>query len=251
MTILRSAVAVTVAVASLAAAPAQAAPTITTDHECYSVYTPLRISGTGFTPGAAVQLSETWIAPDGSSRFGPALTATADAAGTFTYAQELPEIFVDHLDLNITATDAALAAQGATAAEHSAATTVGVSFFGAYYPAWNTDGPAPGRPGFVSDLDVGGYIDSNSRTLFVHYIRRGRLVKTLRVGALSGPCSTLTTRFREFAFRPVSPGTYEVRFDTTRSWPNDDMWAGYRRVKVKRAVRRASARRGLVRSPSR
>jgi hypothetical protein len=237
---------VAAAVASLAtAAPAQAAPAITTDHACYSIYTPLRISGTGFTPGGAVRLSETWIDPDGSSRFGPALTATADSTGAFTYAQELPEIFVDHLDLNITATDAVLAAQGATAAEHSVATTVRVSFFGAFYPAWNTDGPAPGRPGFASELDVGGYIDSNSRTLFVHYIRRGRLVKTLRVGALSGSCGTLTKRFREFAFRPVPAGTYSVRFDTTRAWPNDDMWSGYRRVKVTRPARRASSRRGL------
>ena len=235
MTVPRSVVA---AVASLAAAaPAQAAPTITTDRQCYSTFTPLRISGTGFTPGAAVQLSETWIDPDGASRFGPALTATADAAGALTYAQELPEIFVDHLDLNITATDLASGAQGTT--------TVGMSFFGAYYPAWNTNGPAPGRPGFAAELDVGGFIDSNSRTLFVHYIRRGRLVTTRRVGALSGPCATLTTRFREFDFRPVARGTYEVRFDTTRAWPNDDVWSGYGRVTVKRPARRASARRGL------
>jgi hypothetical protein len=136
----------------------------------------------------------------------------------------------------VAATDQTLAAQGVPPSEQTATTTVTVSFFGAHVAPWNTDGPARGRPGHRALLDVGGYIDSNSRTLYLHYLRRDRLVKTLRIGRLRGPCGTLTTRLREFAFRRVAPGTYRTVFDTTRAWPNDDMWSGYFRVVVARRV---------------
>ncbi|MDP9294055.1 MAG: hypothetical protein M3O90_06485 [Actinomycetota bacterium] len=216
------------------AAAAQAAPAISTDRSCYSSNTPLRLTGTGFTPGGPLEIRSTWVAGNGDTQLGPVFTVNADGSGAFAHSQDVPRIDVDHLGYRLTVTDQMRSAQGAPAAEQSATTTVRVSFFGAYFPPWNTDGPARGRPGRSSLLDVGGYLDSNSRILYVHYIRRGRLVKTLRLGRLKSPCGTLTKRFRQFDFRPIPAGTYSPRFDTSRTWPNKDLFSGYGRVVVSR-----------------
>jgi hypothetical protein len=219
-----AAVVLAAAVLLVGAPPALAAPALTTDLPCYSVYTPLRLSGTGFTPGGQVRLVETWIDPDATRRAGETLSATADAGGVFHYAQELPRVAIAQFHLEVVATD--------VATQQTAATTAGVSFFGAFFPPWNTMGPATARPGRRARLEVGGYIGSNSDVLYLHYIRHDRAVKTVRIGRLAAPCGTLTTRLREFDFRPLARGTYRAVFDTTRAWPNDDMWSGYMRVVV-------------------
>jgi len=71
-------------------------------------------------------------------------------------------------------------------------------------------------------------------TLWAHYFRRGSLVKTVRIGTLTGPCRDLRKRVRQFPFRRVRPGIWSVFFSTTRRFDrqNDPFW-GYR-VRVPR-----------------
>jgi hypothetical protein len=71
-------------------------------------------------------------------------------------------------------------------------------------------------------------------------VRRGRLLRTVTVGRLTGACGSLTLRAREFPFRPVPAGTYRVQFDTSRAYrvAKQD-FVVYRRltVRAKDAVR--------------
>jgi hypothetical protein len=49
--------------------------------------------------------------------------------------------------------------------------------------------------------------------IYAHYIRRGKLLKTVRLAtASSGACGTFTARRRQFPFRPEL-GTYLVQID--------------------------------------
>jgi hypothetical protein len=80
-------------------------------------------------------------------------------------------------------------------------------------------------------------------------VRRGRLVKTTRIGALTGPCLDLDARFRQFPFKVKRRATYAVTFDTTRAWPNDDYAIVYPRIKVD-GGRTIRALRGYSTSPS-
>jgi hypothetical protein len=222
---------------AVTAATASAAPIVDADRSCYSTYgdTPIHLTGAGFTPGGRLTDAATWIGSSGQHRPVGSYITTADSTGGLDTSGETPELEgpAEDFKLKLTVSDEAKIAFGAPPAEQSVETTVKVSVFGAWMKPWNTDGPAPGRPSRRDLLDVGGYLDANSRVLFVHDLRGRRLVKTLRVGRLRGACAVLTRRFREFNFRPVPAGMYRVLFDTTRAWPNDDKWSGYDRVVVR------------------
>jgi len=193
----------------------------------------LRIAGTGFTPSGRLEITGTWVQPNGATRLAGTFAESADDSGAFVEAEETPSLHQgDRFRFRVTVDDLTQIAQGAPPSGQSASTTVTVSFFGAYFRPWYTTGTPSGRPGRTALLEVGGYIDSNSRILYVHYLRASHLIKTLRIGRLKGPCGALTQRFRQFDFRPVPAGTYNVSFDTTRAWPNDDKYSGYRRVVV-------------------
>jgi hypothetical protein len=220
-------------------ATAQAAPSVVADRSCYSLLTPVTLAGDGFTPDGDLLVAATVTYPDGATADAGTVPAVADAQGHVEGAFGLPQIDYRRLTFTATVSDLSRIAQGAPVAEQSASTTFSVAPFGAYFRPWNTDGPARARPGRRARLEVDGYIATASRTLYVHYVRRGRLVKTQRVGRLDPECGSLTTRFEQFAFRPVEPGTYRVFFDTTRRWPNEDAWTEYRRVVVSRARGRA------------
>jgi hypothetical protein len=203
------------------------APHIVTDRPCYSAVTPLRLSGTGFTPGAPLTVSGTWLNGSGRPQIGPVFHLSADASGAFAQTQDVPQI-ADLSDLyQIAVDDQAAVAAGAPGP--SAVTFAQVSAFGAFYGPWDTDGPARARPGRAARVYAAGFIGAG-HYLYLHYVRNGEAVKTVRVGRLHGPCGTLTARIREFAFRPRPAGTYNPRFDTSRQWPNDTPWSAYARV---------------------
>jgi hypothetical protein len=240
-----SSLGIVLALAGLAiVATAQAAPSVVADRPCYSLLTPVALAGDGFTPDGDLLVAGTVTYPDGAMAEALAVPAVADAQGHVEGAFGLPQIDYRRLTFTATVSDLSRIAQGAPVAEQSASTTFTVAPFGAYFRPWNTDGPARARPGRRARLDVDGYIATASRTLYVHYVRRGRLVKTQRVGRLDPECGSLTTRFEQFAFRPIERGTYRVIFDTTRRWPNEDAWSGYRQVVVSRARVRAHQARG-------
>ena len=227
-------VALAVVAALLPAVPARAQPVITAAEPCSSWATPVQLHGTGFTPGGKLELSAHWWSKWGYFATGSTFTLTADATGAFDDVRRVPEIEYDSLELSITVKDLARAEQGAPVSEQYASTDVTVAWPGALFRPWNTSRAVRAHPGRAGILDASGFIDGNSRTLYVHYVRGAHLVKTLRLGRLVGPCGALSMPLREFDFRPVPRGTYSVRFDTTREWPNDDLWSGYERVIVGR-----------------
>jgi hypothetical protein len=230
-----------------AVAPADAAPALTAGLPCYGGLGTVELTGAGFTPNGPLELTARWSSKFGYTASGGTFKITADAAGAFTDARDLPDIEYDSLLLTVTAKDLTRAALGAPLADQFASTRFTVAYYGADYRPWNTDGPARAHVGRADVFDASGFVGSNSRTLFIHYLRGGHLVKTLRVGQLAGPCAALSTQLRQFDFQPVPRGTYRVRFDTTRGWPNDEvLWAGYKRVVVGKsisAVQRAPSRR--------
>jgi len=201
-------------------ASAAAAPALELDRPCYAQFTTIGLTGSGFTPGGPVEVTGTY--PDGelAGRF----ELTASEAGTITSIDESPEIVDARSELTISARD--------VGTSESASVVARLSSFGAYYRLWNTDGPARGRPGRVRQLEADGFI-TGPRVLYVHYRLRGKVVKTLRLGRLSGPCGSLRTRFREFDFKGVRPGTYRVRFSQSRSWVGQYPYSDYKRVVVR------------------
>jgi hypothetical protein len=227
------------AISLVGVATAQAAPTVVADRSCYSLLTPVSLAGDGFTPNGDLLVAGTVTYPDGAMAEAGTVPAVADAQGHVEGMFGLPQIDYRRLTFTATVSDLSRIAQGAPVAEQSANTSFTVVPFGAYFRPWNTDGPARARPGRRARLEVDGYIATASRSLYVHYVRRGRLVKTQRVGRLDPECGSLTTRFKQFAFHPVEPGRYRVIFDTTRRWPNEDAWSGYRQVVVSKARTRA------------
>jgi len=116
--------------------------------------------------------------------------------------------------VRVTAEDVTRAAAGAPVEQRQAATSFKITWYGPFYRPWNTNSAAIGRPGRIRTLEASGYLSGNlTKVLYAHYIRGGGQVKTVRVGRLHGQCGGLKVRFREFNFRPVPRGTYQVTFD--------------------------------------
>ncbi len=72
------------------------------------------------------------------------------------------------------------------------------------------------KPTASISLDVHGFIEGG--TLYAHYVHNGRHFKTTSVGALQGPCGTLSKRIAKFPFRPLKKGGWTVQFDNRRSY---------------------------------
>jgi hypothetical protein len=71
--------------------------------------------------------------------------------------------------------------------------------------------------------------------LWAHYVLRGKRVKSLLVGSLTGPCGDLTKTIRQFPFRPVRAGTYAVYFQGSKTL-NKRLGTPYRKVRVDAAA---------------
>jgi hypothetical protein len=217
------------AIAALAApAGAFAAPTLALDRPCYTPGMRIGMSGAGYTPGGAVQATVTL--GGATHRF----TGTAGPAGEIDGGIPLPDFDADALDATLTAVDAAAVPPGqAPGPEQTAIARFRASAWGMIVPRWG-NGRTLGiaRPGRMTRVEALGFVGTASTTLYAHYLRRGRLVKTTRIGALTGPCGDLTARFRQFPFKVKRGQTYRVLFDTTRAWPNGDSGILYPRVKI-------------------
>jgi hypothetical protein len=232
----RGAVVAALTTAALAApAGAAAAPSIAVDGPCYTPGMPVGIIGSGFTPDGPVGLSFGL----GGSLHG--YSGTASATGQLGGAIPLPEFEQTQVDATLTAVDNAQVPPGQPPGpEQTATAAFKASEWFIAIPGWgNGHTTGAGRPGRRTALEALGFVGTASTTLYAHYVRRGRLVKTARIGALSGPCADLETRFRQFPFKTKPGATYRVVFDTTRAYPNRDGGIVYPRVKVRRSGRRA------------
>ena len=221
-----TAASVALAALALACGPAAAAPTLQADHQCYAAARDvIGLAGSGYTPGGHVAL----FFASSSGGFGQS-QATAGADGSFSTTVLAPTLgefnaWPPGFTLSITANDTAR--QGAPDEPAVAATSVTVSDWWVDVPPWGGL-PAYARPRRMTTISAYGWT-----TLYVHYVRGRRLIRTLRLGELTGACGSLSLRMRQFPFRPVRAGTYRVQFDTTRAYRRKDSWTAYPRVTVR------------------
>lgn len=232
----RGAVVAAIAAASLAApAGAAAAPTIAVDRPCYTPGMPIGVTGSGFTPGGEVGI--TFALENSLHSYTGAAAPTGGLGGSIP----LPEVEATRTEATMTAVDTAQVPPGRPPGpEQTAATSFLASSWYMAVPGWGDgSGAGIGRPGRRTAIEAAGFVGTAGTTLYAHYLRRGRLVKTARVGALTGPCGDFEGRFRQFPFKTGPGATYRVIFDTTRRFPNGDAGILYPRVKVRRPARRS------------
>jgi hypothetical protein len=189
------------AAALVPAAPAAAeGAAVTFDRLCYDNVPGqmMTITGTGFAPGDAVDLTSTAGVP-----WAP---VTADANGGFTVQLAVPSISPagpGERSFQLWASSAWAPAMSATS-----------SFMVANFAVATQ--PAQAQPGKIVQISFSGF--PSGQPIFGHYVRRGKVRATKRYGIASGPCGTLKTYARIFPGKNPRPGTYRVQFDTSRRY---------------------------------
>lgn len=221
------------AAALLSASAAAAAPTLSTDQQCYAVGRDVSVlTGSGFTPdgSVAIMLSR----PNGG--YGT-FDTTANPAGGFVVRVRVPSLTWfgipdwTAMALPVVATDTALMAANPTLGPEAATATATAKYtdWGVRIPAWAS---GKGHPRRMMTVTAMGW-RSEGKTLYAHYTRGGKLVKTIRLGALTGACGDITRHTREFPFRPVAAGTWRVQFDTSLEYRSPgEYYSVYPTVKV-------------------
>ena len=206
MTITRRAVAVAVAAAALALIAAGAAQAATLSvaggKTCYRTGDQLIVSGTGFTPGAAVAISLD----------GDALgSLTADASGNVSSPLSI-ESLSGVRTRTVTATDSANPANVATDQFLGSALAVRVR-------------PLQGAAGRRLRIQASGF--TTGKRLYAHVIRK-RYRHDVSLGRLKGACHTAKAR-RRIIPGSVPAGVYRVQFDTRKRYSSKTkVWVRYR-----------------------
>lgn len=182
--------------------PALAAPVITLDKPCYlgsgGGTEPVKVAGTGFTPGARVTVKRA----DTTVAF-----PTADAAGNLVADLNAPALFdadPNETDFTVTATEDDNPAQTA------AATTKVTKFFVRI-------SPTRAKPTSRVRITARGF--TSAKNLYAHYLYKKRATsapkrkRSVKIGRITGPCGTLSTRVRQIPLKTVPTGIYPVQFD--------------------------------------
>jgi hypothetical protein len=182
-------------IALCATAPAVAsAATLHLDRQCYTRNQKVRVTGSGYQP------NQTQTILLGGKALG---TLTSDGAGSITGRFPAPAPFKRATSIRTYTVTASASSTGSPVAARTTLqvvhTHIGVT------PPFIT-------PGFVTYKALGF---TYGRSLYVHYLRGTRHLRTSRIGTLSGPCGSLTKKVRMFLFRPVKPGSYTLVFDNS------------------------------------
>ena len=221
------AAAIAAALAATAAVPAEAQaprPTLVPDQPCYSVGDLMTFGGSGYTPGGKVSLVF-------SGRGLGFFESAADPAGRLAARLRLTEDNIENLlsndegerEIDVTATDQARTGDGTPDPEAFAAARVKVSRFAI---GWNQTDDAM-EPGRRLAFEAYGFTGFTGKPLYLHYVRGGRRVQTVRLGKLTGACGVLKkTLPRAFPRRIARPGRWNLVFGTSRTaaTPNDALW---------------------------
>ena len=189
----RSLLAAGVATVALAAgAAAGTGPTIDPDRPCYREGTRVRLSGTGFSPGAPVS-----FLLDGD----PLGTATSDPEGAIVTSFDAPIVRGLTRNLRLVARDERDTSRTATSRVKVSKLSVRIT------PR------AGGAPNRRVRFAARGF--TRERHLYVHYLPPGdRPVRTIRLGRLRGGCGTLDRRARLIPFERPRSGRWLLRFDS-------------------------------------
>jgi hypothetical protein len=223
----------TLAVPALAAA----APTVNADLPCYTPGQPIGLSGAGYTPAGDVGLMLQLSGARGNNTVTPNPPLKADAAGGISARLPAPALASDN-DLRETVTltandQARLGPSGPIGPpeESFAATQFMLSGVDVLVGPW-LNGHA--TPRALTTFRVFGW--EPYRRVYAHYFLNGKRIRTVAIGAVSGPCGDMTKKLRQFPFRPVPAGRYRIRFTGTSFYDPQGFWIGYRDVVVAKAT---------------
>lgn len=226
------------------APPAGATPALSAGRPCYATDHDdvIAFHGTGFTAGGDVAVMlrgehtglTAWGVADaaGSVKVGggvPPLTALGYAASV--HRALIVATAADLTRLDTPPTDPVNA---------FATTTLTITDWALTVPSWErTRGIPDAHPRAMTTFAAMGWTWVHGTPLYAHYLRDGRLVRTVRLMVPAGPCGDATAQMREFPFRPVPAGTYRVLFSPHRDYPYPGWYAYYPKVRVaaKDAVR--------------
>ena len=226
-TTIRRTAAIAATLTTLAAVPAAAqtpAPTLSADRPCYSPGDLMTLTGAGYTPSGSVSLSFTG---KGVGFF----QTGADAAGKLLTELRLPDDNVDKLldddegtrEILLAAIDDKRAQESNGGPGAGAAIRVKLSRFGV---AWNQEDD-DFEPGRRLALEAVGFTGLAGKPLYLHYVRNGDRVATVRLGLLRGSCGTLNkTLRRAFPKRIARPGRWTLLFSPSRvnPTPQNGLW---------------------------
>lgn len=190
----------TIGLACAAAAVACAVPTgasaatLTSNKPCYLEGESATLAGEGYAANVPVS-----FAFDGS----PAGQQPSDAAGRvfagFTAPTSIGSVSVR--EYTVTASDEAGNAGSTSLAVTKRELDVR---------------PSSGSPRRRVRFSVRGMVPG--RTLYAHYVLRGRERARVRLGRAAGPCGTLVKRTRYFPRRTVPRGNWTIQVDHRRRW---------------------------------
>jgi hypothetical protein len=204
------------AILSLAAPASASAAAISVlpQRSCYRSGQALILTGTGFSPGAGVEVT---------SNGARVATLGTNPQGAFTGVLT-PALRSGETVKTYAATDQANPAISASIPLKVSALDVKVR-------------PRSATPGRKLKLTARGF--TNSKTLYAHVVR-GRYRRTVRVGTLGGPCHTEESRKPVFS-RSTSAGSYIVQFDGSKRYRKKTKVRVRFRVFVFRSSRRGRA----------
>ena len=208
-------------------AVAEAAPTLTLDRECYVPGQTMAVNGSGYEPGKQASVTFQWNGRHGSNM--GYVEVTPDSAGNIATRLDAPRLASDHdLSENGTALGSTMWNEGEPPSEPSNPAFFTLSSFEAWVSPWAARRVDPRRR---TTFSFRGF-EAAGPVVYAHYLLRGKLVRTVRMGATRGACGDLTVRMPQFPFRPVRPGSYTVVFDGARRWPNPTEGVFWSRLRV-------------------
>jgi hypothetical protein len=218
------------ALLSVAAVPAVAgaAPTVSADQPCYTPGQLVRLTGSGFKANSDMSMSLTITTPEDLQRHA-LFSTSSDSSGGFASTIGMPDLLADQDDTESVSLNVS---------DHQVSATTGwkLSILDAYVDPWESQKASPRKKTTFYGY---GFGTIGGSTLYAHYVLHGKLRKTVSVGGLSGPCGDIKKKQRQFPFRPVKAGTYRIKLDATKKYPNKSPGYTYKRVRVskKQAVR--------------
>jgi hypothetical protein len=219
--------------AAIAPAVAGARPAVQADRACYRPGDDLALTGSAFTANAEVAFMFDMSGKNGRNLLFSDPNPTADAAGGVRATYRVPELASSddrREQLFITANDQAkLGPDGPIGPpeESFANTTTQLSQWDVLADAWLN---GQGDPRRAMHIQAFGW--THEKTLWAHYFRGTKRIKTVRIGALQGACGDLTKHVRQFPFRPVPAGSWAIYFSGSQFFDKSKPWIRFPRVRV-------------------
>jgi hypothetical protein len=200
------------ALLAILAAPAMAAaaPTIQPLAPCYVTALTdegpqsegVEIAATGFTPNSNVDLTiDGALVPGGDD-------LKAGMSGELTALIEAPFVESGRRAFTVTLTETTNPANNVSATAESAA--LGVSLK-----------PEVARPSERIRFKGLGFTDE--RPIYAHYVRKGKLRRTVRMARKPRACGGFRTRRRQFPMRNPKLGRWTVQFDQSRKFVDPEV----------------------------